>query len=57
MENAIDAKATKIDIRLREYGSELVEVADNGSGVKKENFQALSMYKNDNVVIIFNKPM
>lgn len=42
IENAVDAGATKIDIRLKEYGSELVEVSDNGCGVKRENFQALS---------------
>lgn len=46
MENAIDAKATNIDVRLKEYGSELVEVSDNGSGVREENFQALSTYEN-----------
>lgn len=44
VENAIDAKATQIDVRLKEYGSELAEVADNGTGVRRENFQALSMY-------------
>lgn len=45
VENSIDANATKIDIRLKEYGSELIEVADNGIGVRKANFQALSTYK------------
>lgn len=29
-------------IRLKEYGSELVEVADNGSGVDPTNFSALT---------------
>lgn len=42
IENSIDAGATNIEVRLKEYGSELVEVSDNGCGVKKENFQALS---------------
>lgn len=44
IENAIDAGATQIDVRLKEYGSELVEVSDNGCGVKKENFKALSKF-------------
>ncbi|KAJ8974600.1 hypothetical protein NQ317_019345 [Molorchus minor] len=42
-ENSIDAGATRIDIRLVEYGSELLEVADNGSGVLKDNFEALTL--------------
>lgn len=42
VENSLDAGATVIDIRLRDFGSELVEVTDNGSGVESENFQALS---------------
>ncbi|EFA00116.2 mismatch repair endonuclease PMS2 isoform X2 [Tribolium castaneum] len=43
VENAIDAGATIIDIQLKEYGSEIIEVSDNGSGVLKENFQALTL--------------
>lgn len=43
LENSVDAKATNIQIRLKEYGSELIEVSDNGSGVEEANFQALSM--------------
>jgi DNA mismatch repair ATPase MutL len=29
---------------MKEYGSELVEVIDNGAGVEEENFQALSKW-------------
>jgi DNA mismatch repair protein PMS2 len=42
VENSLDAGATVIEIRLKEYGSELVEVIDNGAGVVEENFHALS---------------
>ena len=31
------------DVRLKNYGSESVEVIDNGCGVDEGNFQALSM--------------
>lgn len=44
VENSLDAGATVIDVRLKDYGSELVEVSDNGSGVHPDNFQALSKY-------------
>jgi len=33
IENSLDAGATAIDIRLKEYGSEVIEVSDNGGGV------------------------
>lgn len=41
VENSIDAGATIIGIYLVEYGSELLEVTDNGCGVSAENFEAL----------------
>ncbi|CAG9863016.1 unnamed protein product [Phyllotreta striolata] len=43
VENAIDAGATIIDIHLKQHGSELLEVCDNGSGVLPENFQTLTL--------------
>ena len=30
------------EIKLREHGSEIIEVSDNGIGVEEENFQGLS---------------
>jgi hypothetical protein len=32
-----------MQIKLKEYGSELIEVADNGSGVAEEDYQALTL--------------
>ncbi|XP_053606101.1 mismatch repair endonuclease PMS2 [Plodia interpunctella] len=43
VENALDAKATNIDIRLKNYGTELIEVSDNGYGVTEDNFAALTL--------------
>ncbi|KAI1895982.1 hypothetical protein AGOR_G00090120 [Albula goreensis] len=43
VENSIDAGATNVEIRLKEYGAELVEVADNGKGVEEANFEGLTL--------------
>ncbi|KAL1517808.1 hypothetical protein ABEB36_001531 [Hypothenemus hampei] len=43
VENSVDAGATIIDIHLKEYGSELLEVSDNGCGVHPNNFKALTL--------------
>ncbi|XP_069471758.1 PMS1 protein homolog 1 isoform X9 [Ambystoma mexicanum] len=34
MENAIDANATSIDIKLENYGFDKIEIRDNGDGIK-----------------------
>lgn len=42
MENALDAGATIIEVKLREQGIESIEVSDNGEGVAESNFEGLS---------------
>ncbi|CAL1599071.1 unnamed protein product [Knipowitschia caucasica] len=43
VENSVDAGATNIEIRLKDSGSELVEVSDNGKGVEEANFEGLAL--------------
>ncbi|CAH0694250.1 unnamed protein product [Spodoptera exigua] len=43
VENSLDAGATNIDIRFKNYGIDLIEVSDNGSGVTEDNFAALTL--------------
>ncbi|KAG8513675.1 Mismatch repair endonuclease PMS2, partial [Galemys pyrenaicus] len=43
VENSLDAGATNIDIRLKDYGVDLIEVSDNGCGVEEENFEGLTL--------------
>ena len=42
VENALDAGATNIEIRLKDHGAESIEVVDNGTGVSPENHEALT---------------
>ncbi|XP_055602995.1 mismatch repair endonuclease PMS2 [Uranotaenia lowii] len=42
IENAIDAGATVVEVKLKEHGADLVEVCDNGSGVEERNFIGLT---------------
>jgi DNA mismatch repair protein PMS2 len=43
IENALDAKATNIEVRLREMGVEAIEVSDNGSGIDEENYEGICL--------------
>lgn len=31
-----------LDLKLKDYGVDFIEVSDNGCGVKEENFEGLS---------------
>ncbi|XP_031640491.1 mismatch repair endonuclease PMS2 [Contarinia nasturtii] len=42
VENALDAGATTVEVKVREYGYESIEVSDNGSGVEESNFDGLT---------------
>ncbi|CDU16132.1 DNA mismatch repair protein PMS1, putative [Plasmodium yoelii] len=39
VENSIDAGATEIKVKLVENGIKIIEVSDNGNGIKKINFE------------------
>ena len=43
VENSIDGGATNIEIRLRDYGTELIEVSDNGEGIKEADFEVIAL--------------
>ncbi|XP_054168173.1 mismatch repair endonuclease PMS2-like [Oppia nitens] len=41
LENAIDAEATVITIRLKEFGKDIIEITDNGIGIDEQDFSNL----------------
>lgn len=41
LENAIDAKATAIEIRLKEAGKQLIHIRDNGQGIEPDDLDII----------------
>lgn len=46
LENSIDAQATSIEIRVIDYGKELIEVTDNGNGISPADFSNIGSILN-----------
>ena len=42
VENAVDAGATQVEVKLREYGAEAIEVSDNGCGIPPADFELIT---------------
>ena len=43
LENALDAGATRIEIRLKNMGHDSIEVCDNGGGIPPSNYASLTL--------------
>jgi DNA mismatch repair protein PMS2 len=41
VENALDAHATSIEVRFKNYGLDSLEVVDNGDGIAPENYETI----------------
>ncbi len=41
VDNSIDADATKISVKIKEGGIDMIEVSDNGYGIPKENISSI----------------
>ena len=44
IENSLDAGATNVEIRLKEFGSESIEVIDDGPGVEESEYETISLF-------------
>lgn len=45
VENALDAGATTIEVRFKNYGLDSIEVQDNGSGIAPEDYDTIGAWK------------
>ncbi|KZS95326.1 DNA mismatch repair protein MutL [Sistotremastrum niveocremeum HHB9708] len=43
VENSLDAGATSIEVRFKEYGLKAIEVIDNGSGIAPEDYESIAL--------------
>ena len=43
LENSLDAGATSIEVRFKDYGLDSIEVQDNGAGISSENYQTIAL--------------
>ncbi|TCD62462.1 hypothetical protein EIP91_006832 [Steccherinum ochraceum] len=43
VENSLDAGATSIEVRFKEYGVESIEIIDNGSGIASGDYEAVAL--------------
>ena len=53
VENSLDAGAKNIEVRLKNWGADFLEVVDNGSGVLPENFAALALKHHTSKLNVF----
>ncbi|KIJ97475.1 hypothetical protein K443DRAFT_133840 [Laccaria amethystina LaAM-08-1] len=43
VENSIDAGATSVEVRFKQYGLKSVEIIDNGSGIPEEDYDSIAL--------------
>ena len=43
VENSLDAKATMIEIKLKNFGADSIEVSDNGTGIAAKDYDGIAL--------------
>ncbi|KAK2196147.1 bifunctional MutL [Babesia duncani] len=54
VENALDAGATEIEVKLVNHGTSLIQVSDNGHGIHEKNFEMLALKHTTSKIQHFN---
>jgi DNA mismatch repair protein PMS2 len=53
VENSIDAGATSIEVRFKQYGLTSIEVIDNGSGIAPEDYESVALKHHTSKLKVF----
>jgi DNA mismatch repair protein PMS2 len=51
VENSLDAEASSLDVRFKNYGLESIEVQDNGSGIAPEDYETIGMQTSNHLPV------
>lgn len=54
VENSLDAGATNIEVKFKEYGLASVEVIDNGSGIASEDYESIGVQLHNVLLLSFH---
>ena len=54
VENALDAGATVLEVKLKEMGVESIEVSDNGMGIDQSNYEGLALKHHTSKLVEFS---
>lgn len=56
VENSLDADASSIEVRFKNYGLDAIEVQDNGNGIAPQDFENIGMLRRKTIHLRLTDP-